>query len=60
VDAGDQLGELLIHTLARGAGRGGRAPLVETGAGDLQHLTQPLHAEGVPVVLDELEAVQEP
>ncbi|MGW3168242.1 alpha/beta hydrolase family protein [Streptomyces sp. NPDC001142] len=37
----------------------GGPPFVEAGAGDLQHVTQPLHAPGVVVVLDELEAVHQ-
>lgn len=53
----DPLGQSGVGPLARGAGRTAGPPLVEAGAGHLQHGAQPLHAPGVVVVLDELEAV---
>ncbi len=44
---------------SRGPSRGCGQPRVERGPGDLDDLTQPLHAVGVLVVLDELEAVHQ-
>ena len=59
VDGPDLRRELLVRGLTGGPGRRGAQPVVEARPADLENLTQPLHAEGVLVVLNELEAVHQ-
>ncbi|GAB3720370.1 hypothetical protein GCM10028793_59480 [Nocardiopsis oceani] len=56
----DLLGQGQVRALACRPGGGGLEPGVERGPGQADDLAQPLHLEGVSVVGNELEAVQEP
>jgi hypothetical protein len=49
-----------IDPRSRQAGRGGLQPPVKTGPGDLQHPAQPLDAERAAMIVNELEAAQDP
>jgi hypothetical protein len=59
VGAVPALGGVLPRAGPRSPSRGSRQPRVERRPRDLDDLTQPLHAVGVLVVLDELEAVHQ-
>ncbi|MER6076624.1 hypothetical protein ABT187_49905 [Streptomyces sp. NPDC001817] len=59
MDGPDLLGQVLVGLLALGAGVAPVSPLVVAGAGHLKESAQPLDLVDLPVVLDELAAVQE-
>jgi hypothetical protein len=60
MDPPDLFGQRLIGTPTCGPGLAGLAPPVVARAGDLKDMTQPLDAEQLPVVINELEAAQDP
>ena len=54
-----RVGQLLVGAGAGGPGRRGGPPPVEPRPGDLEDLAQPLHRNGVAVVVNELEAAHQ-